>query len=196
MEQEQLPVSESDAAAPVLDGSDLPMDDDFAVDETAAVAPTFDPTTPEFEQFSAQFKQVMGLDLKEAIERVQNIEALHAEALALRSENAAIEAKRSLQSAWSVSDAEFDRRLDVINKYAAKYPEQVAKYDSLDGLQVLWETLSKRKGAPGVAAKTAPSEPKRYKAADIRKLMSTDVDAYKAREAEFSKAYQEGRVDF
>lgn len=197
MEQEQLSVSEPEQQqADTLDGSDLPIDEDFAVDDTLTELPAFDPSAPEFEQFATQFKQVMGLDLKEAIERVQSIETLYAEALSLRSENAAIEAKRSLQTAWSVSDAEFDRRLDVINKYATKYPEQVAKYDSLDGLQVLWDTLSKRKGSTPGSTKAAPATPQRYKAADIRKLMSTDVEAYKAREAEFAKAYDEGRVDY
>lgn len=190
-DQEQLqpdtPVEE------VLDGSDLPGLDDL---EGEPELPNRD--TPEFKAFADQFKQYVGIDLTDALKRYEDIATLHEETLAMRSEVAAVEAKRSLQNAWSVNDAEFDRRLSVINAYAEKYPDAVAKYDTIEGLQILYDKLSKRKtskpGAGAGASTPAPSA-KRYKQSELQNLMTTDPASYKAQQAEIAQAYQDGRVD-
>jgi hypothetical protein len=178
----------------VLDGSDLPgLDND---DDDVLAVPELDRSTPEFKAFAEQFKQMVGVDLTEAMQRYEALTTLHEETVAMRSEVAAIEARRNLQTAWAVNDVEFERRVDTINKYAAKYPDVVAKYDTLDGLQVLWDKLSSSKrNKAGTGASDVPANAKRYSAADLRKLMTTDVTAYKAIEADVAKAYAEGRVD-
>jgi hypothetical protein len=178
----------------ILDGSDLPgLDSD---DDDAPVVPALDRSTPEFKAFADQFKQMVGVDLTEAMQRYEALTTLHEETVAMRSEVAAIEARRNLQTAWSVNDVEFERRVDTINKYAAKYPDVVAKYDTINGLQVLWDKLSSSKrNKAGTGASDVPASAKRYSAADLRKLMTTDVAGYKAIEADVAKAYAEGRVD-
>lgn len=189
-DQEQLqpdtPVEE------VLDGSDLPGLDELEGDDVAL--PNRD--TPEFKAFADQFKQYVGIDLTAALKRYEDIATLHEETLAMRSEVAAVEAKRSLQNAWSVNDAEFDRRLSVINAYAEKYPDAVAKYDTIDGLQILYDRLAKRKTSkPSAGAATPTSSAKRYKQSELQSLMTTDPASYKAQQAEIAQAYQDGRVD-
>jgi hypothetical protein len=187
----EVPSSET---PPVLDGSDLPgLDSD---DDDVPAVPELDRSTPEFKAFAEQFKQMVGIDLTEAMQRYEALTTLHEETVAMRSEVAAIEARRNLQAAWSVNDTEFERRVDTINKYAAKYPDVVAKYDTLDGLQVLWDKLSSSKrNKASASASDVPASAKRYSAAELRKLMTTDVAGYKAVEADVAKAYAEGRVD-
>jgi hypothetical protein len=180
----------------VLDGSDLPGLDELEGDEPEAELPNRD--TPEFKAFADQFKQYVGVDLTDALKRYEDVAKLHEETLAMRSEVAAVEARRSLQNAWSVNDAEFDRRLAVINTYAEKYPDAVAKYDTIDGLQILYDKLSKRKTnkpAAGAGASTPAPSAKRYKQSELQKLMTSDPASYKAQQAEIAQAYQDGRVD-
>lgn len=148
---------------------------------------------------STAFKEKLGVDLKEAIESYR---LLLTEAQGLQQMREELEAERNVQSlrnAWGVNDQELTRRVAILNKFAEQKPEVYAKYDSLEGIQTLWDKLQKQKAkATGGSAKTASKSAagsKRYKQSELNALMFSDPVQYGKMQADLMLAYEEGRVD-
>lgn len=184
-------------------------DDDFSdVDVDSLLEPETpkDPLKLDWENpdealtaLSTAFKEKLGVDLKEAIESYQ---LLVTEAQSLQQMREEMEAERNMQSlrtAWGVNDQELTRRVAVLNKFAEQKPDVYAKYDSLEGIQTLWDKLQKQKAkATGGSARTsnkAVTGSKRYKQSELDKLMFSDPAKYSELQADLMLAYDEGRVD-
>lgn len=150
-------------------------------------------SNPEgFEAFAEQFKQYVGVDLKEAIanyERMVQIQESQQHQVLLS----------NISSQWGVQGEELDRRIEKVLQVVDKLkPEERAKYDSIEGIMTLWERINKGSArAPASrgenSASTSSTGGRIFRASEIEQMMFNDPAAYNAIQGELAKALAEGR---
>jgi len=100
-------------------------------------------STPGLDELSAQFKQVLGVDLKEAVQQIQQVQA----------HQVMEQTHQQLRDHWNLDQRGLTQRYQQIAQAATNVPpEQVAKYDALgaDGVILFYE----RYVAPNTPKKT------------------------------------------
>lgn len=157
-----------------------------------------DKESPAFVKLANDFKEAMGVELKDALETFnetkRQLDEMRQELQAQRSRDTL----GSLQDAWDVTPKELDRRVDLVLKTFAKMtPKQVEKYDSLQGIQDMWAKIdgSKSKQAPSSGGQKATTPTKRYKQSEIRDMMMNNPKLYDQSSAMLSEAFRLGLVD-
>lgn len=158
----------------------------------------FDKESPAFVKLAADFKEAMGLDLGEAMstftETKRQLDDMRQELDNYRSQ----QTLNSLQDAWDVTPKEMDRRVDLVLKTFKKMtPKQVAKYDSLEGIQKMWTEIdgAKSKSAPSSGGQKTATPTKRYKQSEIRKMMMENPGLYDKQADALNEAFRLGLVD-
>lgn len=92
-------------------------------------------TTPEYKKFEEDFKKYLGLDLKEAIQTVQELQSF-------KQQQIIDSQKQQLKQTWGVSDDEFDYRMKLVLDRFSKYsPDMQARLDNLEGAQLIWAKI-------------------------------------------------------
>lgn len=157
-----------------------------------------DKESPAFVKLATDFKEAMGVELKDALETFnetkRQLDEMRQELQAQRSRDTL----NSLQDAWDVTPKELDRRVDLVLKTFKKMtPKQVEKYDSLQGIQDMWAKIdsSKSKQAPSSGGQKATTPTKRYKQSEIRDMMMNNPKLYDQNSAMLSEAFRLGLVD-
>ena len=140
----------------------------------------------------------MGLDLGDAMatftETKRQLDDMRQELDNYRSQ----QTLNSLQDAWDVTPTEMDRRVDLVLKTFKKMtPKQVAKYDSLEGIQKMWTEIdsAKSKSAPSSGGQKTATPTKRYKQSEIRKMMMENPSLYDQQADALNEAFRNGMVD-
>jgi hypothetical protein len=155
---------------------------------------------PEFAELSNQFEELMGVDLKTAYEHftksAEHIQTLTAKLQEMESQRTLQE----LQDTWDVTPKELDRRVNAVLKVFDKMkPAQVEKYNNLEGVQKIWESIESKKGGTQVAPSSGGQKPvtpvKRYKQSEIRDMMLNNPTLYDQNQAALSEAFRLGLVD-
>lgn len=157
-------------------------------------------TKPEFAKLSTDFKEALGVDLKDAYENFTKIAEQNQQLVARIQE---IEAQRTLsdlQTVWDVTPKELDRRvakvLDVMNKMS---PAQLEKYNSLEGVQQVWTSIESKLPVSKVAPSSGGQKPttpvKRYKMSEIREMMMNNPTLYSQQQSALEAAFRDGLVD-
>jgi hypothetical protein len=161
-------------------------------------APDFE--KPEFTKLANDFKEMMGVDLKQAYDAyVQSTQQLQA----MQAKIQEMEAQRTLadlQEVWDVTPKELDRRVNAVLKVFDKMkPEQVEKYNSREGVQQIWASIEKSKAgvtaAPSSGGKKPVTTGKRYKKSEIRDMMMNNPTLYDQNQQQISEAFRLGLVD-
>ena len=157
-----------------------------------------DKESPAFVQLAKDFKEAMGIDLKDAMETFtetkRQLDEMRQELQAQRSQNTL----NDLQDAWDVTPQEMDRRVELVLKTLKKMtPKQIEKYDSLQGIQDMWTKIdgSKSKQAPSSGGQKAATPVKRFKQSEIRDMMMNNPTLYDQNTAALNEAFRLGLVD-
>lgn len=159
-------------------------------------------STPEFAKLSEDFKKALGVDLKDAYEQFTQTSAQYAEMTARVQEMESRQTLSSLQDAWDVTPKELDRRVDAVLAVVGKMSDaQKAKYDSLEGIQGIWDKIEAKKatgkttGTPSTGGQKPTSTAKRWKGSEIREMMFGNPDLYQQNQGAISEAFRLGLVD-
>jgi hypothetical protein len=151
-------------------------------------------SNPEgFEAFAQQFKEYVGVDLKEAVSNYERmVQAQEAQQHQVLLSN--------ISSQWGVQGEELDRRIEKVLQVVDKLkPEERAKYDSIEGIMTLWDRINRGSAkAPASrgensASPTSSTGGKTFKASEIEQMMFNDPAAYNAIQGDLAKALAEGR---
>lgn len=174
--------------------------DDNEEDEVEAKVKEPDFETPEAKKLAEQFKEILGVDLKDALKQYTDTAAQLQQMQQQVQEQAAQVALSQLSTAWGVTGAELDKRVERVLKAAEKLsPEQRAKYDSPEGIQKLWARIESVKAnqAPGSSGKSGtPSgvSKQTFKTSELRDMMIKNPVLYNSQQAAIERAFAEGRV--
>lgn len=153
----------------------------------------------DLEEFVA--KEFGGLSLREAVDSIKQLTEQFTD---LRQQQAALSAEKAasqLKADWGVNDAEYARRADAViaylNKVRAENPELAAKYDSVEGIKLVWNHLS-TKTPGGVKSKGSVArvgDIRSFKRSEIDQMMRNQPAVYQANIAAIRAAMQAGRID-
>lgn len=160
-------------------------------------APNFD--APEMQAFADQFKQMMGVDLKEAYATFTQMQQQLQEANVAREQAAVQQTVNSLKTDWGVNDAEFTSRVDAVLRYADKLkPELRAQLDNADGIKLIWSQIEKRQSsAPSASASAASPKSTQsgtFKQSELAAMMRNEPQKYAAMQDTIAKAFAEGKI--
>lgn len=173
--------------------------------ETSEGADEAEPFSYESQRFKdlEEFvsKEFDGLSLREAVEGIKQLTEqfadLRQQQAVLRAEKAAIQ----LKADWGVNDAEYARRADAVVAYLKKMgeedPDLAAKYDSVEGIKLVWSHLSS-KTPGGVKAKggvASVGDIRSFKRSEIDQMMRNQPAVYQANMAAIRAAMKAGRID-
>ncbi|MBD2200155.1 MULTISPECIES: hypothetical protein [Calothrix] len=101
-------------------------------------------STPEFKQFNEQFKQYAGVDFKEAVNMVQELQAF-------KQQQTVNSQLNTLKQEWGVDDKEVTQRLELIRERFVKYPPQLqAQLDNPEGAKLIWAKLEQERQVSSV----------------------------------------------
>ncbi|UVD33196.1 hypothetical protein [Plectonema phage Pbo-yong3] len=182
------------------DTSDTGTADDVPVDETKEGV-DFD--SPKAQALAKEFKDLMGIDLKEAIDNYTRMTEMVQQQTQRQQEQEYQQTVNTLKSEWGVNDAELNRRVEQVLDYAGKLPENLrAQFDSLKGIQLLWAQIERKAGSPPPAARsggdaqrsTNPTGVTTYRKSELMKMMMEQPALYNSRQAEIARAYEMGAV--
>jgi hypothetical protein len=174
----------------------LPGDEPTST-EPEDVTAKFD--TPEFEGFNKQFKETVGVDVKEAYEAFTQIQKQNEELRQQLEQQQAQVTLSTLSSEWGVTTAELDRRVNKVLQLVAemekKLPGSSSKYDSYDGIKQLWSHIEKKGAKSAPTTGGGKTEPKsKFKASELRQMMHKDPDKYNQLQSVIAQAWANGEV--
>lgn len=204
--EEQKPLSpsqpEEEGEKPEEEEEELDLDaivSDLSEAEEGEKPTEVDPTSkPEFVKLAADFKDAMGIDLKEAMDAFN---ATKAEMQSMQAKIQEMEAQRTLadlQDVWDVTPKELDRRVEAVLAVFNKMTEaQKEKYNTLEGVQQIWTSIEgkKAKVAPSSGGQKPATPVKRYKMSEIRDMMLSNPTLYDQNQAMLEEAFKQGLVD-
>jgi hypothetical protein len=182
------------------------LDLDAIIDSLPGDEPTTEPEdvtakfdTPEFEGFNKQFKETVGVDVKEAYEAFVQIQKQNEELRQQLEQQQAQVTLSTLSSEWGVTTAELDRRVNKVLQLVAemekKSPGSSSKYDSYEGIKQLWSHIEKKGAKSAPTTGGGKTEPKsKFKASELRQMMHKDPDKYNQLQAVIAQAWANGEV--
>lgn len=172
---------------------------------TTPTTPDFD--APEMKGFADQFKQYMGIDLKEAYESFTSMRDQYASIVeqynSVKEQSAQQEYQRtvdSLKADWGVNDAEFNRRAQAVLDYVAKLPEGLRQQvDNPEGIKLVWGQIAKREGTPAKNTAVVPQgqssvAPQSFKKSELLVMMTKNPALYESMQSQIIAAYEANRV--
>lgn len=178
-----------------------------SVEDTPTTPTTPDFDAPEMEGFADQFKQYMGIDLKEAYESFTSMRDQYASIVeqynAVKEQSAQQEYQRTvdnLKAEWGVNDAEFNRRAQAVLDYVAKLPEGLRQQvDNPEGIKLVWGQIAKREGTPTKNTAVAPqgqsnAAPQSFKKSELMVMMTKNPALYESMQPQIIAAYEANRV--
>lgn len=188
--------TEDAAIDELLDKADAASSSDEA--KPTAEAPDF--AAPEFAALNDQFKAALGVDIKEAYDRYNQMsQAFEQQQQQLADQGAQVAAK-TLQEKWGVNEAEFNSRVQRVLDYTAKLSPAIrAEFDSIEGIDRLWGRISQRSGsaqpsATKVGAGGGQSQPQKFRKSELRDMMLKNPRLYSSMQAAIASAYESGNV--
>lgn len=204
------PVGESpvvEASDEAVDPLDALLNEADAAEAAKVEAPSSDEPTapnfdaPEMQAFNDQFKQLMGIDLKQAFEQYTSLSERFEQQQATIVEQTAQASVRSLQEKWGVNEAEFNTRVEKVLAYTAKLPEATrTQFDSVDGIDRIWSRLSTERSAPPPNSGGRPSggsagaDGKTFRKSELQKMMVENPKLYSSMQAAIRNAYENGGI--
>lgn len=159
--------------------------------------------SPKVQALAKEFKEALGIDLKEAIDNYTQMTQMVQQQTQQRAEQEFQQAATTLKTEWGVNDAELNRRVSAVLDYANKLPEGLRQqFDSVKGVQLLWAQLERKSGgAPPQASSsgdaqrsTNPSGVQTFRKSELMKLMMEKPGTYTKMQAEIERAYAAGKV--
>lgn len=149
-------------------------------------------------KLSESFKDVLGVDLRETHNMVQQLREQYSAIQERQAEQALQAQLSSLQDSWGVNEAELNRRVNAVVEYASKLPEALrAQVDNPEGFKLIWSRIEQAKSTP-VSAKTSgkseTSPQYKFRKSELAEMMMTRPEEYSARQAEIAAAYAKGQV--
>jgi hypothetical protein len=160
----------------------------------APEAPNFD--APEMTQFNEQFKQYMGVDLKEAFDTFASMKTELQQMKQQSMQSEATKVKDQLRAAWGVNEQEIARRAEVIQGFASQLPPNLqAELNTVEGIQLAWRVVSQDNTSVSSRAITPVTTDKKiFSQVELQNMIINNPAEYAARESEIQLAYLEGRV--
>jgi hypothetical protein len=200
--EQQSVTAEEETLQSLLDAHDSTVEDTTPTNPTN---PDFD--TPEMKGFADQFKQYMGIDLKEAYESFTSMRDQYASIVeqynSVKEQSAQQEYQRTMDAIktdWGVNDAEFNRRAQAVLNYVAKLPEGLRQQvDNPEGIKLVWGQIAKREGTPTKNNVVVPQgqsnvSPQSFKKSELLVMMTKNPALYESMQAQIIAAYEAGRV--
>lgn len=182
---------DNDVSATQAPGTDSPTSESDSLEDI--INELNGGSNPEgFEAFAQQFKEYVGVDLKEAVANYERM-------VQAQEEQQHQVLLSNISSQWGVQGEELDRRIEKVLQVVDKLkPEERAKYDSIEGIMTLWDRINKGSAkAPASrgenSASTSKAGGKTFKASEVEQMMFNDPKAYNAIQGELAQALAEGR---
>jgi hypothetical protein len=171
-----------------------PADDATPVDD---VAPDW--TSDRMVKMDADFKETMGVGVKEAYDMFNEIRAELTTLRETKQQDSVTQAATTIQKAWGVNDAEFTRRASEVAAYVKTLPEATqAAVDNVDGVQLVWQHLQSRRATSnatgGKQGNTSSGTPQSFSRADITRWMMTEPATYNKYATAIAAARLAGRI--
>jgi hypothetical protein len=169
------------------------------VDDAAPVDATPDWTSDRMVKMDADFKETMGVGVKEAFDMFNEMRAELTTLRETKQQDSVTQAAATIQKAWGVNDAEFTRRATEVAAYVKTLPEATqAAVDNVDGVQLVWQHLQARKATSnatgGKPGNTTSGTPQSFSRADITRWMMTEPATYNKYATAIAAARLAGRI--